>query len=275
MTAADLARMASQHAASLQAGGIDWVPTTERIEVAAGEINEPEQEKTTPAKAVAPAAATSPRSTSTVTAATAKPVVAAMSGEALSTDQKRIQLQLMNQKEVEGCTKCTDLVRNRTRTVFGVGNIDTELVFVGEAPGADEDKAGEPFVGAAGQLLNKIIAACKLERKDIYICNVLKCRPPGNRQPLADEVTNCRGFLERQLSIIRPRFICCLGLVAAQTVLNTTTPIGKLRKQIHDYQGIKVVATYHPAYLLRNPNAKKDVWEDMKMMMEAMGKPVN
>ncbi len=274
MTAADLARMASQHAASLQAGGIDWLPTTERIEVAASEIMEPEQTMPQPAKAAAPVSAGTPRPTPTIAAVAAKPVTVAMSGEALPTDQKRIQLQLMNQKEVEGCTKCTDLVRNRTRTVFGVGNIDTELVFVGEAPGADEDKAGEPFVGAAGQLLNKIIAACKLERKDIYICNVLKCRPPGNRQPLADEVTNCRGFLERQLSIIRPKFICCLGLVAAQTVLNTTTPIGKLRKQIHDYQGIKVVATYHPAYLLRNPNAKKDVWEDMKMMMEAMGRPV-
>ncbi|HQR06266.1 MAG TPA: uracil-DNA glycosylase [Gemmatales bacterium] len=269
MTAADLARMASQHAASLQAGGIDWLPTTEKIEIAAGDVIEPEQTAST--KAVTPA---TPRATTTAPADTAKPTTANMSGEVLSSGQKRIQLQLMNQKEVEGCTKCTDLVRNRTRTVFGVGNIDTELVFVGEAPGADEDKAGEPFVGAAGQLLNKIIAACKLERKDIYICNVLKCRPPGNRQPLADEVINCRGYLERQLSIIRPRFICCLGLVAAQTVLNSTTPIGKLRKQIHDYQGIRVVATYHPAYLLRNPNAKKDVWEDMKMMMEAMGRPV-
>lgn len=269
MTAADLARMASQHAASLQAGGIDWLPASEKIEIAAGDVIEPEQ--VVPMKAATPATS---RATTTVPAVAARPTAAAMSGEMLPTEQKRIQLQLMNQKEVEGCTKCTDLVRNRTRTVFGVGNIDTELVFVGEAPGADEDKAGEPFVGAAGQLLNKIIAACKLERKDIYICNVLKCRPPGNRQPLADEVINCRGYLERQLSIIRPRFICCLGLVAAQTVLNTTTPIGKLRKQIHDYQGIKVVATYHPAYLLRNPNAKKDVWEDMKMMMEAMGRPV-
>lgn len=262
MTAADLARMARQHAASLEAGGIDWLPITERVEVAAGYTIEPERVPST--KPTIPVATSMPLSTPSVV----------MSGPVLSTDQKRIQLQLMNQKEVEGCTKCTDLVRNRTRTVFGVGNIDSELVFIGEAPGADEDKAGEPFVGAAGQLLNKIITACKLERKDIYICNVLKCRPPGNRQPLADEVIHCRGFLERQLSIIRPRFICCLGLVAAQTVLNTTTPIGKLRKQIHNYQGMKVVATYHPAYLLRNPNAKKDVWDDMKMMMEAMGRPV-
>ncbi|HQR41030.1 MAG TPA: uracil-DNA glycosylase, partial [Gemmatales bacterium] len=125
-------------------------------------------------------------------------------------------------------------------------------------------------------LLNKIIVACKLTREEIYIANVLKCRPPGNRQPLADEVINCKGFLQRQIEIIQPRFICCLGLVAAQTVLNSTISIGKLRKQIHDYgnTGIKVVATYHPAYLLRNPNAKKDVWDDMKMLMEAMGRPV-
>jgi DNA polymerase len=155
-----------------------------------------------------------------------------------------------------------------------VGNADTELLFIGEAPGAEEDKAGEPFVGAAGQLLNKIIAACRLKREEIYIANVLKCRPPGNRQPVADEVANCRGYLERQIKIIQPRFICCLGLVAAQTVLNTTISIGKLRKQIHQVDGIQVVATYHPAYLLRNPNAKKDVWDDMKMLMNAMGRPI-
>lgn len=263
-TAADLARMAGQYAASLQAGGIDWLPGSARIEVS-------EQE---PMKEVALPAAKVNAAPQTNNMSVANPITSAMTGEVLPTDQKRLQLTLMDQKEVQGCVRCTDLVRNRTRTVFGVGNIDTELVFVGEAPGADEDKAGEPFVGAAGQLLNKIIAACQLSREEIYICNVLKCRPPGNRQPLADEVVHCRGYLERQLSIIRPRFICCLGLVAAQTVLNTTTPIGKLRKQIHDYQGMKVVATYHPAYLLRNPNAKKDVWDDMKMMMAAMGRPV-
>ncbi|MFT3881176.1 MAG: uracil-DNA glycosylase [Gemmatales bacterium] len=247
------------------------MPTTEKIDVSPAEAIKPEA--TTPAPSVPASSSPTPR-TATVVARPAATISTPITVETLSTDQKRLQLQMMNQKEVEGCTRCTDLVRNRTRTVFGVGNVDTELVFVGEAPGADEDKAGEPFVGAAGQLLNKIIAACKLERSEIYICNVLKCRPPGNRQPLADEVIHCRGYLERQLSIIRPRFICCLGLVAAQTVLNTTTPIGKLRKQIHDYQGIQVVATYHPAYLLRNPNAKKDVWEDMKMMMQAMGRPV-
>lgn len=267
MTAADLARMARQHAASLQAGGLDWIPTNQIIRIDAGKLEEIVEMPRS--KSAEPKSSMLVKDRNSSIEAEAQVVC-----DVLSTEQKRVQLQLINQNEVEGCVKCTDLVRNRTRTVFGVGNIDTELVFVGEAPGADEDKAGEPFVGAAGQLLNKIIAACKLKREEIYICNVLKCRPPGNRQPLADEVTHCRGFLERQLSIIRPRFICCLGLVAAQTVLNTTTPIGKLRKQIHHYQGMSVVATYHPAYLLRNPNAKKDVWDDMKMMMEAMGRPV-
>lgn len=254
MTAADLAYLARQHAASLQAGGIDWIPSQLPVELANVAELPVEEASTAASKAV---------STSTVI------------NSQISDQDRRVQLQLMDQNEVQGCTKCTELVRNRTRTVFGVGNVQTELVFVGEAPGADEDKAGEPFIGAAGQLLNKIIAACKLAREDIYICNVLKCRPPGNRQPLADEVINCKGFLERQLEIIRPRFICCLGLVAAQTVLNTSISIGKLRKQIHDYKEMsKVVATYHPAYLLRNPNAKKDVWDDMKMLMEAMGRPV-
>lgn len=251
MTAADLAYLARQHAASLQAGGVEWIPSQLPVDLTLASEG-PVEAAPLPVKAIAAAPAAQ-----------------------LSEQDRRVQLQLMDQNEVQGCTKCTELVRNRTRTVFGVGNIQTELVFVGEAPGADEDKAGEPFIGAAGQLLNKIITACKLSREEIYICNVIKCRPPNNRQPLADEIINCKGFLERQLAIIRPRFICCLGLVAAQTVLNSNISIGKLRKQIHDYQGMsKVVATYHPAYLLRNPNAKKDVWDDMKMLMEAMGRPV-
>lgn len=272
MTASDLARIAAQHAASLQSGGIEWLPTNVVLDISANPFDDlPE---ITQAKPMAQIPVSKPLVTASPVNPSNNQAAASMLGETLPAEQKRIQLLQMDQQEVRECVKCTDLVRNRTRTVFGVGNIDTELVFVGEAPGADEDKAGEPFVGAAGQLLNKIIAACGLKREEIYICNVLKCRPPGNRQPLADEVVHCRSYLERQLSIIRPKFICCLGLVAAQTVLQSTTPIGKLRKQIHHYQGMNVVATYHPAYLLRNPNAKKDVWDDMKMMMAAMGRPV-
>ncbi|MCS6977246.1 MAG: uracil-DNA glycosylase [Gemmatales bacterium] len=196
-------------------------------------------------------------------------------GPVLSSEEKRRALQLLDENEVRHCTRCPVLVRNRTQTVFGVGNPDAELCFVGEAPGADEDAQGEPFVGAAGQLLNRIIAACKMRREDVYICNVLKCRPPGNRAPLPDEIANCFSFLERQLAIIRPRFICALGACASQALLNTTASIGRLRGRFHDYRGIPVLCTYHPAYLLRNPAAKKDVWDDMKMLMRAMGRPVD
>ena len=173
--------------------------------------------------------------------------------------------------EVAACTRCAELAQTRTQTVFGVGNPQARLCFLGEAPGADEDKQGEPFVGRAGQLLTKIIEACRLKREDVYILNVLKCRPPGNRTPAPDEVSNCRGFLDRQLEVIRPEFMCCLGSVAAQRLLDTTETIGRLRKRFHERSGIRIVCTYHPAYLLRNPAAKRDVWEDMKMLMHEMG----
>lgn len=180
------------------------------------------------------------------------------------------QLEVLRQ-EVAGCTACGELARTRKQTVFGVGDPHARLCFVGEAPGADEDKKGEPFVGRAGKLLDQIIAACKLSREEVYILNILKCRPPGNRNPLPTEVHACRPFLDRQLAIIQPEFLCCLGSVAAQTLLETDTPIGKLRGKFHDYHGIPVVCTYHPAYLLRNPSAKRHTWEDMKMLMRAMG----
>ncbi len=175
------------------------------------------------------------------------------------------------QLEVAPCTRCGELAATRTQTVFGVGNPKARLCFMGEAPGADEDRLGEPFVGRGGQLLNKIIEACRLKREDVYILNMLKCRPPGNRNPLPDELTNCRPFLERQLELIEPEYICCLGAVASQNLLGVTTPIGKLRGKFHAYRGAKVVCTFHPAYLLRNPPAKKDCWDDMKFLMREMG----
>ncbi len=173
--------------------------------------------------------------------------------------------------EVSGCTRCPVLVKNRTQTVFGVGNPKTRLCFLGEAPGADEDRQGEPFVGRAGELLNKMITACTLRREDIYILNVLKCRPPDNRPPAPDEVENCRPFFERQLEILAPEYICCLGASAAQSLLKTTTPVGKLRGKIHTWKSSKVVVTYHPAYLLRSPNQKKAAWEDLQILMHDMG----
>lgn len=177
--------------------------------------------------------------------------------------------------EVAACTKCDELATTRTQTVFGVGNPHARLCFLGEAPGADEDRLGEPFVGKGGQLLNKILEACGLKREDVYILNVIKCRPPGNRNPTPQEAENCRPYLLRQLELIQPEFICCLGAVAAQNLLQTTDAIGKLRGKVHDYHGFQVVCTYHPAYLLRNPAAKKFTWDDMKLLMREMGTPVD
>jgi DNA polymerase len=178
------------------------------------------------------------------------------------------------QREVAACRRCERLAETRTQTVFGAGDPGARLCFLGEAPGADEDRRGEPFVGRAGQLLTDIIQkGMGLRRDEVYILNVLKCRPPGNRTPSAEEVANCRGYFERQLDAIRPAFICCLGAVAAGALLQTTTPVGRLRGRFYDYHGAQVMVTYHPSYLLRSPGAKKDTWEDIQMLMRAMGLP--
>jgi len=174
-------------------------------------------------------------------------------------------------EQVAGCTACEELARTRTQTVFGVGSPNARLCFLGEAPGADEDRLGEPFVGRAGQLLTKMIQACTLSREEVYLLNVLKCRPPGNRNPTPGEASACRGFLERQLELVDPEYVCCLGAVAAQNFLGTTESIGRLRGKVHHHAGRKVVCTYHPAYLLRNPSAKKPAWDDLKMLMAEMG----
>jgi uracil-DNA glycosylase family 4 len=173
--------------------------------------------------------------------------------------------------EVAACTRCAELAAGRTQTVFGTGRLDARLVFFGEAPGADEDASGVPFVGRAGQLLTKIIEACTLSRDEVYIMNVLKCQPPGNRTPLPDEVANCRPFFERQLELIGPEFICCLGASAARALLRTEEPIGRLRGRWFAHGPSRVICTYHPSYLLRNPAAKRDVWDDMKLLMAALG----
>jgi DNA polymerase len=175
-------------------------------------------------------------------------------------------------RRVAACTRCAELARTRTQTVFGAGNPYARLVFIGEAPGADEDRLGEPFVGRAGQLLTDIIVkGMKLRREDVYIMNILRCRPPGNRTPLPVEAAACREYLDAQLAIIQPEFICCLGASAAQNLLGTDASIGRLRGRIHDFHGIKVLATYHPAYLLRNPAAKRQVWDDIRILMAEMG----
>ncbi len=167
---------------------------------------------------------------------------------------------------------CCQLCRTRTNLVFGAGDPNAKLVFVGEAPGREEDLQGLPFVGRAGQLLTKIIESIGLKRKDVYICNILKCRPPGNRDPFPMEILACESYLIRQLEIIKPKIICALGKFAAQTLLRSQTPITQLRGKCYDYHGIKLIPTFHPAYLLRNPQGKRLVWEDMKKIKRELSK---
>jgi uracil-DNA glycosylase family 4 len=168
------------------------------------------------------------------------------------------------------CRRCR-LSKGRKNIVFGTGDPAARLMLVGEGPGYEEDQSGEPFVGAAGRLLTRIIEAIHQSREQVYICNIIKCRPPGNRNPMPDEIEACFPFLKRQIASVKPDIICALGTFAAQTLLETRAPISKLRGCFHDYSGIKVLPTYHPAYLLRNPDKKRDVWEDMKKLMKALG----
>ncbi|MBM4055905.1 MAG: uracil-DNA glycosylase [Planctomycetes bacterium] len=187
-------------------------------------------------------------------------------------DKEKLLEDLKNETLV--CHQCP-LSKTRTNLVFGVGNPMAGLMFVGEAPGRDEDLQGEPFVGRAGQLLTKIIEAIGMKRSDVYIANILKCRPPGNRNPLPDEIALCIPALIKQIDIIQPKVLCALGTFAAQTLLNTKTPIGSLRGKFHDYKGIPTMATFHPAYLLRNPNEKGKVWEDMKKVRDLLKELLN
>ncbi|MEA3489287.1 MAG: uracil-DNA glycosylase [Candidatus Omnitrophota bacterium] len=173
-------------------------------------------------------------------------------------------------KKVSVCGRCP-LARTRTNVVFGEGSPRADLMFIGEAPGADEDRQGWPFVGRAGQLLTKIIESIGLKRDDVFIANILKCRPPGNRNPLPGEIAVCSPYLFKQIELIEPKVICALGKFAAQALLNTETPIGRLRGRFYDYRGIKLMPTYHPAYLLRNPEGKKDVWKDMQKISKELG----
>jgi uracil-DNA glycosylase len=173
-------------------------------------------------------------------------------------------------EDIGDCQRCR-LGKTRTHIVFADGNPKAELVFVGEGPGADEDASGVPFVGRAGKLLTQMIEAMGLQRKDVYICNVVKCRPPGNRPPEPDEVTTCSPFLVRQLEVINPKVIVALGATAAKTLLETETGISKFRGQWLDFRGKKLMATYHPAYLLRNPPAKGEVWKDLQKVMAELG----
>src|SRR5438874_9595654 len=186
-------------------------------------------------------------------------------------------------ERVRVCTKCAHLACSRTQTVFGVGNPDADLMFIGEAPGVDEDEQGEPFVGRAGQLLNNMIKAMGLHREDVYIANIVKCRPPGNRTPERDECDTCSPFLMRQIAVIKPKVIVALGAVSAKNLLAINAPMSELRGRFYDFmpagarsgdpswQGAKLAVTYHPAFLLRDPRQKGEAWKDLQMVMKYLG----
>lgn len=198
-------------------------------------------------------------------AVTPSPMAIAPSAETPTLEQIRAT--------IGDCQRC-GLCQERTNIVFGVGNPHADLMFIGEGPGADEDRLGEPFVGRAGQLLNKILAAMGLQRQDVYISNIVKCRPPGNRAPLPDEAATCLPFLLQQIDAIRPKIIVCLGSVAVRFLLaDDHIKITRVRGQFREWRGIKVMPTYHPAFLLRNPNMKRPVWDDMQQVMAALGLP--
>lgn len=183
---------------------------------------------------------------------------------------RETQLKFLSE-QVAQCVRCQELAETRTQTVFGIGNPNAKVMFIGEAPGADEDRTGEPFVGKAGQLLDKIIDACGWTREELYICNILRCRPPGNRNPTTEEANNCREYLDGQIEIVDPDYIVCWGGVAINNLLGVETPVGRMRGKFHEFGRAKVLCTYHPSYLLRDPSAKKLVWEDMKLLLSEMG----
>lgn len=175
------------------------------------------------------------------------------------------------QSQVSICTAC-ELHTTRSQTVFGVGNPHAEILFIGEAPGAEEDRQGEPFVGRAGQLLNEMLRAIKLQRTDVYIANILKCRPPNNRDPKPEEALQCWPFLQQQIALIQPKIVVALGRIAAQRILHTDTPLARLRQQIHHHVqfNLPLIVTYHPAYLLRSPQDKRKAWEDLLFLQQSL-----
>jgi DNA polymerase len=249
----DLARQLRAHLESLSAAGVKFVPRGKPL-------------------ALAPLRVAAKQETAAATEeAPADPL-----------ETRRRELKVLAE-EVEKCDRCPELFSTRTQTVFGVGPIDPEVAFIGEAPGGDEDRVGEPFVGKAGQLLTRIINACGFKREEVYIFNMVKCRPPGaagsgsaNRQPSADECSNCRPFFDRQFDLVKPKYIVALGNIPAKALLNTTTGITRLRGRMFEYRGVPLLCTFHPSYLLRDDTGekKRDVWEDMKLLLRTMGRPI-
>lgn len=235
---------------------IDYVETGHAPSLQAAEI-QPEQREEMRSRAVAPGVREED-----VLAAASKP-------EAAFADP--IKALKVIREDLGDCTRCKLHKQGRRQIVFGVGNPRAELMFVGEGPGADEDEQGEPFVGRAGQLLNNMIKAMGIQREDVYIANIVKCRPPGNRTPERDECETCSPFLLRQMDVIKPKVIVALGAVAAKTLLALNAPMSDLRGRWYDFRGRKLAVTYHPAFLLRDPRQKKEAWKDLQMVMKELG----
>ncbi len=259
--AIELARQLRQHLESLKAAGIDWLPAGNGEPLPAAPVSVPSPAPTTllPVLSQASMAFGSEPSPSDDTPEARQKQLAALAAR------------------VAECTRCPHLAATRTQTVFGVGPLDPELCFIGEAPGETEDARGVPFVGKAGEVLDRIISAMGMRREEVFICNILRCRPPRNRTPNAEEAGHCREYLDRTLELVRPHHICCLGACAAQNLLATTQGIGRMRGQVFRYNGIPVVCTYHPSYLLHkemSQESKRLVWEDMKKLLTLMGRPI-
>jgi uracil-DNA glycosylase family 4 len=282
-------------AAHLDRSGIHWLPNPRpgAVESLGGLVERPVNAAESPpdrsadATAVSRAAATptsSPRDRADAVAPAAAAAVPSLHrsdpgdrdaqssypGDPIAIDQRQAGLDLIS-SEVSVCTRCDVLSSCRKKTVFGEGHVAPRVAFFGEGPGADEDRTGRPFVGRAGELLTRMIQACSFQREDVYILNTVKCRPPGNRNPEPDEIENCREYYQRQLAVLRPEYIVCLGAVSAQELLKSKLPVGRLRGRFHAYFESKVVVTYHPAYLLRNTSAKKAAWSDLQMMLQDAG----
>lgn len=272
-------RSIRQFLASLQSAGIRYLPHVDPPAPPAARptISRSANRKAAPAAAARSAArgsaapASAANFSKTVLPSEKHSEITAVMEASLATVQEKGQGLQQIAAIVSQCERCSELAMNRRQTVFGTGNPDAKIMFIGEAPGADEDRLGEPFVGAAGQLLDKIIKACGLKREDLYICNILKCRPPGNRNPLPQEAGNCREYLDAQIAIVQPEYIVCWGTIAAQNLLNEQRSVGKLRGTWLQHGAAKVLCTYHPSYLLRYPQQKKEVWGDMKLLMADMG----
>ncbi len=255
---------AEQHLAVLQAAGVDYVPDALPPPVAPPPVAEP-----------APALQlTAPTEIAGHTTGGSLFDDAVRAGLPTTPEGRRTQLEVLA-AEVSTCPRCPELYATRNKTVFGVGPLSPEILFLGEAPGEHEDRTGVPFVGASGQLLDRILSAMGVARSEIYIANILKCRPPQNRDPKTEECVNCRPYLEQQLELVQPKLICCLGATPANRLMGLKNQtLGKLRGKWHDYKGTPVLVSYHPAALLRNPEWKRDTWADMQLVLAKLGREV-